>query len=458
MTFRTISFIGLVMFACVLLAGLAMAASPPYVKEGAPTEVTFDEDGSYLDLNLSDVFTDDDPEDAKLDLTNVEAEGLDITINQTTGNVNITGEEDWSGQVEVVFRAMDGRGYFADHGITVTVLPVNDPPEPLGKISRETWWEGDDHHFNVSQYFADVDGDDLYYYADPEPDVYSFINAENDPRNPMFDLICQHLYFYGYIQVVFTAYDKDPAVHGDEALYALITAIFEVKGVNSPPKVIDFEPQSSTVNISEMESATFSILRVEDVDSSSFRYYWYVDGIEMRDHTSKEFQYPVHPSYMTGGVYMITVKVQDNLGGQASNTPTWTLFVKDVNRLPKVDLVVDQVRVPYKENIILNATGSDIDGDELTYRWYRLTEDDRAKGVGDGNRFVYGIDLPPGRHYFKCEVSDGKVTDTSDWMLVTVEPIETPGPTGTLATMALLIATLSLAIASRRRGGHSKAY
>jgi len=35
-------------------------ADPPYIKVDAPTEVTFLEDEDYLDLDLNDVFADDD--------------------------------------------------------------------------------------------------------------------------------------------------------------------------------------------------------------------------------------------------------------------------------------------------------------------------------------------------------------------------------------------------------------
>ena len=449
---------GLVIFVTFVIFLQWAAADTPYVKEGAPTEVSFNEDRTYLDLNLYDVFADDDPEDAQLDLTNFEVEGLYIFINQTTGLVDIYGDRDFHGQVEVVFRAMDGRGYFADHELTVIVLPVNDPPETVGKISRESWDEGDDHHFNISAFFHDVDGDDLFYFAKPQPDSYTWVNADGDPRNPWFDIICQDPFFYGYIQVLFTAYDKDPAVHGDEALSAETTAIFEVTGENSPPRVTKFEPNTTDVEIKEMESATFKVLEVWDPDSAAFRYKWFVDGKEAEGHTSDEFRYPLDPSYQTAGVYEVSVEVLDNLGERSWTPLVWTLTIIDVNRRPTVSLVVREVRVPYREVIILEATAIDLDGDDLTFRWFRLTEDDMSKEVGGGEWFVYGKDPEPGRHYFRCEVDDGKDPSMSDWMLVTVEPKDTPGPSGTLASFALLIAFLALTIASRRRGRDSKAY
>jgi len=426
MTRRTTVIAGTILVLASVLSILGSAADPPYVMEGAQTEVTFDEDGSHDDLNLYDIFDDDDPEDENLSLSFSQVEGLDISIDQTSGEVNITGEEDWNGQVEAMFRAMDGSGYFADHGITVTVIPVNDPPEALGRIPREIWSEGDVHHFNVSQYFTDVDGDVLYYYAEPEPNAFSFINAENDHRNPLFEIIPDDPMFYGYIQVAFTAYDMDPTDYPDEALSANITAVFEVESVNSRPTVISYSPSASVITINETESINFSIDEVTDPDSHYFKCSWVVDGFVEWGHQDLDFQYPIDPSYTTAGTFNIKAVVMDNLGGKAHNSPTWTLIIENVNRPPTVDLVIERTMVPYGNNITLNATGSDPDGDELTYSWYRLTGDNRTKWIGDGQSFVYEKDLASGRHRFRCEVSDGNDTVTSDWVVVTVDETETP--------------------------------
>lgn len=460
MTIRTFFIIGIWLFLFILISGQGMAADPPYVKDGAPTEVTFEEDGSNLTLNLYDVFADDDPEDSHLVLSNFEAEGIDVSIHPETGDVNITGEEDWNGQLELVFRAMDGRGYFAEHTVNVTVLPVNDPPEPLGKIPREYWWEGHDHHFNISQFFIDIEGDDLYYFVEVDPDVFHFNNTDNDPRNPWFDILPKDPRWYGYLRVTFTAYDKDPEVHPEEGLSATQMAIFEVKAVNTRPFVDYFFPRASVITINETESQVFSVPSdiIYDYDSTVFRWYWYVNDRRIEDVSGESFEFPQEPGHQDEGTYIIKCVVKDNLGEPALESPIWTLNILDVNLRPTVDLVVDQLRVVDGEIITLAAVGSDVDGDDLTYRWYRLTEDERAKGIGDGDWFVCESDLPPGRHYFRCEVSDGKATAESDWMLVTVEEVETPGPSGMLAMLALLIASIALAIVSRTRNGHSKAY
>jgi len=457
MQFRTVSVIGLVVFIGLLFTVQCTGAGPPYVKEGAPTEITFEEDGSYDDLNQYNVFADDDPEDDNLSFSSFDVEGLDISIDPTSGDVKITGDEDWNGQQEVLFRAMDGRGYFADHGINVTVIPVNDPPEPLGKIPREIWSEGDAHHFNVSQYFTDVDNDVLYYYAEPEPDAFSFVNADNDNRNPRFDIIPIDTMFYGYIQVVFTAYDLDPETYPDAALSAKLTAVFEVENVNSRPEVIGFSPQASTITIKEMESVNFSIDSVIDQDSDIFKCRWAVDGVVFWDHSELVFQYPIDPSYATQGTFIITVDVMDNLGGTAHNNPSWTLIVENVNRLPEVELVIEQTSVAYKHNITLNATGSDPDGDELEYHWYKRTGGNRTKWIGEGQTYVHEKDLSPGNHYFKCEVADGNDTVSSEWMMVTVDEIETSVPVGLIITLALVVIS-TLAIHFLMRHGHSKAY
>jgi hypothetical protein len=440
----------------LVLSLLCAAADPPYVIEDAPTEVTFEEDGSTADLNLYDVFADDDPEDENLTFSVFEAEHILIDLDQPTGDVNITAEEDWNGQAEVVFRATDGRGDIADHTISVTVLAVNDPPRARGKIAREIWDEGETHQFNVSAYFTDVDGDALYYYAEIEPDYFTITNMYDDHCNPLFDLVPLDPLFYGYLQVWFTAYDKDPETSPDEALSANQTAIFEVRGENSRPTVESYNPTESIITINETESVTFSIDEMTDIDSSNFHCRWAVNGEQLWDHQEMEFQYPLYPSYITAGTYEIAANAMDNLGAIAWNSPTWTLIVVNVNRPPEVDLLVTELTVTRGQDFTLNATAVDLDGDSLTFHWFLRTGKNRTKLIGEGRTLVYEKDLDPGEYQFRCEVRDGNDTVTSDWMTVTVED----SPTWSLINVLALVVGVAVVwgIIIWLRSFHSKAY
>ncbi len=423
-----------------LMALLASAGVPPHVLEGAPDNVTFEEDGFFADLNLYDVFADEDPQDESLNLSVFPVDHLVVTLNASTGEVNITAEEDWNGEEVVVFRAMDMWGYIADHSVTVTVLPVNDAPEALGKIPRVSWYEGQDHQFNASQYFVDVDGDALYYYGEVELAPFNITNG--DPTDPVFDLVPTDRMFYGYLRVTITVFDKDPDILPGEGSSASQTAIFEVLSVNSRPTVVRYSPGEASITIHEMEAVNLTILSVTDVDSTIFWCTWYVNGVADWTYKELHYRYPPDPSYMTAGTYNITAVVMDSSGARADNCPSWTLVIANVNRLPTIELVVDRITVPHGENFTLNATASDPDGEVLNFKWYRLRDDDSTRYVGAWETFVYERELAPGRYRFVCQVSDGIDTVTSEPVTVIVEE----GPPGVdMRAMALLLVGLGAA-------------
>ncbi|MCK4970457.1 MAG: hypothetical protein KAS77_08020, partial [Thermoplasmata archaeon] len=81
MTWRTTGILGTILFLATILSIQGAEASPPYVRDGAPTEVTFDEDETFSGLNLYEVFADDDPEDARLILAYHQVEDLEISID-----------------------------------------------------------------------------------------------------------------------------------------------------------------------------------------------------------------------------------------------------------------------------------------------------------------------------------------------------------------------------------------
>ena len=112
-------------------------------------------------------------------------------------------------------------------------------------------------------------------------------------------------------------------------------------------------------------------------------------------------------------------------------------------------MVTQDQKVTQGKAIDLQVIGQDEDGDDLTYRWYRSRDGINLKDAGFGDSLAYHGDLSPGKHYFLCEVSDGKDNTTSDLVTITIE-VETPGPSTGVVMIVLL--AMSIVFVTARRG------
>ena len=82
------------------------------------------------------------------------------------GGVRYASELNWYGTDRFVYTIADPEGLTASATVTMTVLPVNDPPEAVGVIPDQAVEEGGAPvTVDVLPYFTDVDGDVLTYAA-----------------------------------------------------------------------------------------------------------------------------------------------------------------------------------------------------------------------------------------------------------------------------------------------------
>jgi hypothetical protein len=114
-----------------LIVTVAPVNDPPQIKTSFRNlyffgEVRFDEDTSYSDLNLSDVFWDPVENDPLSYMVSGD-EHVDVEI-YSNGSVLIVPHENWSGVEELRFTAIDPPGDSAYDDLKVRVQPVNDPP------------------------------------------------------------------------------------------------------------------------------------------------------------------------------------------------------------------------------------------------------------------------------------------------------------------------------------------
>ncbi|WP_455392114.1 Ig-like domain-containing protein, partial [[Eubacterium] cellulosolvens] len=158
---------------------------PPEIQREM-ADVSFYEDEELVNaFNLNDYFTD---KDSKTLFYTRGQEFVKIIIN-VDGSVDFTALDNWFGVEIVTFRATDETNAFVENVITVTVIPVNDPPvikpiptqkgqvNHLWKIGLKEFISDIDNDFSeleitVDSYIIDVmvSGDELLIYSD-EPIV-----------------------------------------------------------------------------------------------------------------------------------------------------------------------------------------------------------------------------------------------------------------------------------------------
>jgi hypothetical protein len=431
---------------------------PPYVRDAAPSIVRINEDEvNTTALDLYDVFGDVDIEDKFLIFSSDKNEDVNIEIHQTSGQVTLWGAENYNGEVRLTFYATDSYNYRVSHDLRVIVNPTNDAPIPTGKISRESWDEGTNFHIDVNQYFFDIDEDDLYYYAEWDPvDAVSFDNADSNPLNSWFDIYPEDPNFYGYIQVTFRAYDRDKLDPDEDPEVAVQTAIFEIKNVNDAPRIDAWTPDYDNPVIKETESQVFTVPQnlIYDVDSTSFKWRWFVNDVEMVDATGESFEFPSEPGYDDEGLYLIRCEIKDSLGEPALTSPEWVLTIENQNRAPTVYLISKDSNVEEGGDIRLRADGNDPDDDSLIFEWFSIDEAGREHSIGLGRDFTYDEPLLPGSYRFKCKISDGESEVGSEQIQVDVIAHEFP-PTvpgfGTFVMLAAMVGGLAMAVAIRRK-------
>ena len=219
----------------------------------------------------------------------------------------------------------------------------------------------------------------------------------------------------------------------------------------SPRLDRDYDP-----TITETESVTFSVPAnlIYDVDSSSFRWRWFVDDVEQVDVSGDTFSFPKDPSYEDEGVYVIRCEVKDQVGDPANIAPEWILTITNLNRAPTVYLISKPKTMEEGEKIRLRADGTDPDDDSLIFEWYQIDEAGREQSIGLGRDFVMDKPLVPGSYRFKCYVDDGESRMGSEQVQFDISehefPPTIPGFGSMLAAMAMAGAVVAT-VAMRRR-------
>ncbi|HZH18420.1 MAG TPA: myxosortase-dependent M36 family metallopeptidase [Archangium sp.] len=164
--------------------------------------------------------------------------------------------------------------------------------------------------------------------------------------------------------------------------------------------------------VDERSTATLSA-SASDSDGTPLTYLWtQVSGtpVVLRNPTQATAIFDT-PEVALTETLTFSVTVSD---GEASTSDTVDVLVRNVNRAPMV--MASSVSVDERSTATLMATGSDADGDPLTYSWTQLTGDAVVLSGADSATATFSTAEVPSDAVltFRVTVNDGTATATQD--------------------------------------------
>ncbi|WP_309894624.1 Ig-like domain-containing protein [Archangium sp.] len=238
------------------------------------------------------------------------------------------------------FRVNDGQADSAEVTVSLTVRPVNDAPV----ATAQTALTDEDTAVALTLAGTDVDGDSLTYTLVQGPSHGSLTGTVPDlVYTPADD-------YHGQDSFTFR-------VNDGQADSAEATVSLTVRSINDAPVAL-------AQGISTQENTAVAItLSASDVDGDSLTY----TVVQAPTHgglsgTAPNLTYTPAANY--NGPDSFTYQVKDP-SGASSNVATVSLTVRSVNNTP----VAEAQSVPTDEDtaVAITLTGTDVDGDSLTY-------------------------------------------------------------------------------------------
>ncbi|MBF0451201.1 MAG: carboxypeptidase regulatory-like domain-containing protein [Candidatus Magnetomorum sp.] len=300
--------------------------------------LSFNEDGSgqYI-LKASDADVTD-----RLTYTLIDQPYGNIVFNATTGALTYTPEENFNGQRVLTFKASDGKADSNTGSLTITILPINDPPYLLEPLTDRTILEDDYFEYYLPYAFFDTDQTDTLSYVAQQttgaalPSWLIF-----DPVGPSFTGTPSNS-DVGHYNIKVKATDTAGVTVSDS---------FSLTVVN-----VNDLPEISTVTTIEMfENKTFqSIVSISDIDADSLVLRATCDNETLIPNTSitfsgqglsqnDDFSYSLIPG--SSGFYDLTMTIKP-LPNQSGTTQI-TLLLNDESETVSTLISVDVQAVRY---------------------------------------------------------------------------------------------------------------
>jgi hypothetical protein len=333
--------------------------------EGSIDDQEWPEDTEHI-LDLSDYFSDADGDPLEYGHSDLDH----ITVEFDGAVATLIPEEDWHGTETVRFFAADPSHATAEsNDVELTVTPENDAPvlDPFGDI-----WGTEGELMTIVHVATDADGDELHY-------SFGWPFDEDGEWTPGFT---------------------------DSGVYEVEVVVTD--GILNDTGTV-------TVHVSDSDNHAPELDHIDDIEVYEGQLVDINPGASDPDWDKLSFSFTAplddegmwEPDFTDAGVYLISVTVSD---GQAMDSQQVTITVLDTdNHHPHLDAIPNK-RVREGEEVIIEPTGSDPDGDELFFTIGEPVGDDGRWQTGPGDE---------GEYLVTVTVSDGMLTDSQE-VLVTV--------------------------------------
>ncbi|MBI1762031.1 MAG: tandem-95 repeat protein, partial [Acidobacteria bacterium] len=331
------------------------------------------------------------------------------SLSGSAPNLTYTPAKDYNGADAFTFKVNDGKLDSAPATISITVKPVNDPPV-LTVPGPQTVKEGETLTFTISA--TDVDtGQTLKFTAASVPSGASFNDATRTfAWTPNFDQA-------GTYTVSFTVMDNGAPV-GSDTKSVTIT----VTDVNRAPVARAAEVMT------DEDKALAIVLAGSDPDGNTLTYAVVTQPAKgVLTGTAPNLTYTPNKDY--NGPDSFTFKVND---GKLDSPPaTISIIVKPVNDAPVA--TAQQVTTDEDTAKAITLTGSDVDGDALTFMVVTPPAHGLLSGTAPNLTYTPAINYN-GADAFTFKVNDGKLDSAPAPVSITVRPVADP-PRATAQTL-----------------------
>lgn len=388
---------------------------PPVL--GDIPNVIFDEDGQNTSLVLTNYVTDiDSPLD---ELIWSVSGGTHVhPVIQAGAQVLITADDDWNGVETITFSvASSSSGPTDSDDVTVTVSPVNDPPQmdPLPNINFNE--DAFDNSLDLDEYVSDIDDElaQLSWSASGQTNVEVAISPGTHQVT-----FSAALNWFGSETITFEVSDSGN-------LTASETMTVTVEPVNDPPviepELPDIAFQEDTVD-SSLNLSNFAI----DPEQASEDLEWQVSGNENLTIVIRpDLQVIMSAPEDWNGTELLTFTVSDDDGASDADNLVVTVLAQDDSfvllNIPNVTFLEDESEAAYD----LDDYVIDPDNPNPSIIW-SVSNHPHVDTEVDGEHIITYSATPNwyGIANLLISADDGQGTVRTDSVRVTVQPVNDP--------------------------------